>query len=123
MGVVGSDQVVIGIASSEQPALERGFVQFGNRRPVQPSGAGQAEVLGDDALGDVQAARDALVRQAADAGLSVPELLRRELTRIARRPTINEWLARTERRPSTIDRAEILDALDEIRGELPAGMV
>jgi len=61
----------------------------------------------------------ALARRAAEAGITVPDLLRREAARIARRPSVEEWLERTRRRPSQIDRAEILDALDEIRGEWP----
>ena len=61
----------------------------------------------------------ALVRRSAEAGLTVPELLRREAARLAARPTVEEWLARTRRRPSEIDRAEIVDALDETRGPWP----
>ena len=61
----------------------------------------------------------ALARRAAEAGLTVPDLLRREATRLARRPTVAEWLERTSRRPSAISRAEVLDALDEIRGDWP----
>lgn len=61
----------------------------------------------------------ALSRRAAEAGLTVPDLLRREATRIARRPSVDEWLARTRRRPSAVGRAEIIDALDEVRGAWP----
>lgn len=61
----------------------------------------------------------ALARRAADAGLTVPELLRREAVRLARRPTVDEWLERTRRRPSAISRAEVIEALDEIRGDWP----
>lgn len=61
----------------------------------------------------------ALRRRAVEAGLTVPELLRREATRLATRPTVDEWLARTRRRPSGIDRAEVLAALDELRGPWP----
>ncbi|HMQ25909.1 MAG TPA: hypothetical protein PKA98_07970 [Acidimicrobiales bacterium] len=61
----------------------------------------------------------ALGRRAAEAGLTVPDLLRREATRLASRPTVDEWLERTRRRPSTITRAEVLDALDELRGPWP----
>jgi hypothetical protein len=61
----------------------------------------------------------ALARRAAEAGLSVPELLRREATRLAARPTMQEWLARTRRRPSNITTAQVLEALDEIRGPWP----
>lgn len=62
---------------------------------------------------------EALRRRAAEAGLSVPELLRREATRLAARPSVEEWLARTSRRPSGIERADVLAALDESRGEWP----
>lgn len=62
---------------------------------------------------------EALRRRAAEAGLSVPELLRREATRLAARPTVEEWLARTRRRPSNIERDDVLSALDEMRGEWP----
>jgi plasmid stability protein len=61
----------------------------------------------------------ALRRHAAEAGLSVPELLRREAARLAARPTVEEWLSRTGRRPSGIERADVLAALDELRGEWP----
>lgn len=61
----------------------------------------------------------ALTRHAADAGVTVPELLRREVARLASRPSVDEWLERTRRRPSKISRAEVVDALDEIRGSWP----
>ena len=61
----------------------------------------------------------ALGRRAAEAGLTVPDLLRREATRLASRPTVDEWLERTRRRPSTISRAEVLEALDDVRGPWP----
>jgi len=60
-----------------------------------------------------------LKRQAAGAGLSVPELLRREVARLAARPSIEEWLERTRRRTSTITNAEVIEALDELRGPWP----
>lgn len=61
----------------------------------------------------------ALARRAAESGLSVPELLRREAARLATRPTVEQWLARTRRRPSQITSAEIVDALDQVRGPWP----
>jgi hypothetical protein len=61
----------------------------------------------------------ALTRQAAEAGLTVPDLLRREAARLAARPTVDEWLARTRRRPSGISRAQVLEAVDELRGPWP----
>jgi hypothetical protein len=61
----------------------------------------------------------ALARRAAEAGLTVPDLLRREAARLASRPSVDEWLERTRRRPSAIARSEVIDALDEIRGPWP----
>ena len=60
-----------------------------------------------------------LARRAADEGITVPELVRREMTRLASKPTIAEWLERTRRRPSSDTHAEVLAALDEIRGSWP----
>lgn len=60
-----------------------------------------------------------LVRLAAEAGVTVPELLRREVSRLASRPSIEEWLARTRRRSSAITAAEVRRALDEQRGPWP----
>lgn len=61
----------------------------------------------------------ALAIQAADAGLSVPELLRREIVRVAARPPPDQSLERTKRRPPEAARREVLDALDEVRGRWP----
>jgi len=61
----------------------------------------------------------ALVRRAAEAGVSVPDLLGREATRLAPRLTVQEWLERTRHRPSTISRAEVLEAFEELRGLWP----
>jgi hypothetical protein len=61
----------------------------------------------------------ALQRHAAAAGTSVPELLRREVARIAARPTVEEWLARTRRRTSAGSIADTIAALDELRGPWP----
>ncbi len=60
-----------------------------------------------------------LVKRAGEAGLTVPDLLRREAARLVSRPSMQEWLARTQRRPSGIARASILQALDESRGPWP----
>ena len=60
-----------------------------------------------------------LARRAAEAGVTVPELLRGEAKRIAARPSVEEWLSRTRRRSSNISRAEVVDALDESRGPWP----
>jgi hypothetical protein len=61
----------------------------------------------------------ALARRAAEAGLTVPDLLRREAARLASRPSVEEWLARTRRRPSDISASEIVGALDDLRGPWP----
>jgi hypothetical protein len=61
----------------------------------------------------------ALFRRAAEAGMTVPELLRREAARLAARPTVTEWLERTRRRPSPVTANEVTQGLDELRGEWP----
>ena len=61
----------------------------------------------------------ALSRRAAEAGLTVPDLLRREAARLAARPSVDEWLARTRRRPSDVSTTEVIEALDELRGPWP----
>lgn len=61
----------------------------------------------------------ALVRRATEAGTSVPELMRREATRLAMRPTLEEWLIRTRRHPSALSSAEVLSAFDDQRGAWP----
>ncbi len=60
-----------------------------------------------------------LVRRAAEAGVTVPELLRAEAARIAARPSMTSWLERTRSRSSRVDRAEVLAAFDEHRGAWP----
>lgn len=61
----------------------------------------------------------ALVRHAAEAGVTVPELLRREAARLASRPSMTEWLSRIGRRRSDVSTADVLATLDEWRGEWP----
>lgn len=63
----------------------------------------------------------ALATRAAEAGITVPELLRGEATRLAARPSTREWLERTRRREGTneISRLEVLAALAEHRGPWP----
>jgi hypothetical protein len=61
----------------------------------------------------------ALARRAAETGITVPDLLRREATRLAGRPTMKEWLERTRRRPSGITREQVLESFDAIRGPWP----
>jgi hypothetical protein len=60
-----------------------------------------------------------LVRRAGEEAITVPELLRREAARLAARPSVAAWLARTGRRPSAVTTAEVLATLDEWRGEWP----
>ncbi|MGH2712293.1 MAG: FitA-like ribbon-helix-helix domain-containing protein [Thermoleophilaceae bacterium] len=60
-----------------------------------------------------------LARRAAEAGVSVPELLRVEAARLAARPSVEEWLKRTRRRSSPLGRLEVVAALDEQRGPWP----
>jgi hypothetical protein len=57
--------------------------------------------------------------RAAEAGLTVPDLLRREAAKIAARPTMKQWLERTRRRTSDVTPREVVAALDEIRGPWP----
>lgn len=61
----------------------------------------------------------ALVRRAAEAGVTLPELLRREVARLAARPTVEEWLARTRRLTSATTTAEVVETLEELRGPWP----
>jgi len=61
----------------------------------------------------------ALVRHAAEAGITVPELLRREAARLASRPSMAQWLSRIGRRHSEVSTADVLATLDEWRGEWP----
>ena len=61
-----------------------------------------------------------LSRRAAEVGLSVPEFLRREAERIARRPSMIDWLARSEKRTSAVRPSDVVEMLDELRGEWPA---
>ncbi len=56
-----------------------------------------------------------LRRRAAEEGVSVPELLRAEATRLAARPSIATWLASTRRRSSGVGASDVLEALDELR--------
>ena len=56
-----------------------------------------------------------LRRRAAEEGVSVPELLRAEATRLAANPSIAAWLASTRRRSSAVGTKDVLEALDELR--------
>ncbi len=60
-----------------------------------------------------------LARRAAEARVSVPELLRVEAARLAARPSLEDWLKRTQRRSSPLGRLEVVAALEERRGPWP----
>lgn len=60
-----------------------------------------------------------LAHRAAAASLTVLELLHWEAARIAARPSLAEWLERTRRRPSPVIAADVVEALDELRGGWP----
>lgn len=61
----------------------------------------------------------ALTRRAAEVGVSVPEFLRQEAERLAARPSLEAWMERTRRRPSTVTAADAVEALDDSRGSWP----
>jgi acyl carrier protein phosphodiesterase len=60
-----------------------------------------------------------LVQRAAESGITVPELLRREVDKLAGRLTSREWLERTRRLSSPVRESEVVDSLDETRGPWP----
>ncbi|MEX0790489.1 MAG: hypothetical protein WD178_06915 [Actinomycetota bacterium] len=60
-----------------------------------------------------------LQRRAAETGISVPELLRKEAARLVSRPSLAEWMERTSRRSWDATNREVVEALDEIRGPWP----
>ena len=62
----------------------------------------------------------ALAQRAAEAGVSVPEFLRGEIAKLASRPSIEQWLERTRRRPGQTTQRDTLEALDELRGAWPS---
>jgi hypothetical protein len=53
--------------------------------------------------------------RAAEANVSVPELLRAEAARLAARPSIATWLASTQRRTSAVTSSTVIDVLDALR--------
>ena len=59
------------------------------------------------------------ISRAAEAGTSVPELLRSEAARIAARPSMATWLASTGLRRSDRSESDTMTALDELRGAWP----
>ncbi|MEY2513386.1 MAG: antitoxin FitA [bacterium] len=62
----------------------------------------------------------ALVRRAAETGISVPELLRIEATKLASRQSMAAWLLSLPRpTTSSITTADVIASLDESRGPWP----
>lgn len=64
----------------------------------------------------------ALVKRGAETGISVPELLRIEATRLAARPSMEAWLKSVRdgpRRGSPGSSADTIAILDEWRGPWP----
>lgn len=62
----------------------------------------------------------ALVRRAAEDGISVPELLRQEAVRLVSRPSMKAWLDRVGRKPiADIPPGHVVEVLDEWRGPWP----
>lgn len=69
---------------------------------------------------DISEETYSLLRQrAAESGMSVPELLRREVDRMVSRPSMREWLDRTASRGWTPVTLDTVSALDELRGPWP----
>ena len=62
----------------------------------------------------------ALVRRGAETGISVPELLRIEATRLASQPSMKAWLASLpQERTSFVTTEHVIATLDEWRGPWP----
>ncbi len=62
----------------------------------------------------------ALLKRAAEERISVPELLRREAVKLARRPSMQAWLERVGHGP-VLDSSgqDVNQILDELRGPWP----
>lgn len=59
-----------------------------------------------------------LVRRAADAGMTVPELIRRLAEREVARPSVRQWLERTRPGGKVVD-TDVMTLVDELRGPWP----
>ena len=55
--------------------------------------------------------------RAAAAGMSMSEYLRSELVTLAARPTLDEVLARAQRRPAGVPTQVIVDTIRDMRGD------
>lgn len=64
----------------------------------------------------------ALKSKAALEGISLSDLILREISDTVEKPTMNEWLAEIERNPIRhgVSSEDIVSAIREMRGELPA---
>jgi len=60
-----------------------------------------------------------LVQRAAETGQSVPDLLRKEVEKLASRLSTREWLDRAERMGGPVRSSDVVDLLDEARGPWP----
>jgi hypothetical protein len=58
-----------------------------------------------------------LRRRAAEAGVTVPELLRREVARIAAQPSIETRLASLPQRTPSVGRGEVDELLRKVRDD------
>ena len=60
-----------------------------------------------------------LVQRAAEIGVSVPDLLRKEVEKLASRLSTREWLYRAQRMGGPPRRSDAVTLLDEARGPWP----
>lgn len=60
-----------------------------------------------------------LVQRAAETGISVPDLLRREVEKLASRLSTREWLDRAQRLGGPGRTSDVVTLLDEARGPWP----
>lgn len=60
-----------------------------------------------------------LAQRAAETGQSVPDLLRKEVEKLASRLSTREWLDRAERLGGPTRNSDTLALLDEVRGPWP----
>ena len=60
-----------------------------------------------------------LAQRAAETGISVPELLRREVEKLASRPSTREWLNRVQGLGGPARSSDAITLLDEARGPWP----
>ena len=61
----------------------------------------------------------AVLQRAGNGGITVGDSLRRGAARLASRPSMTAWLARSGQRPSTVSTSDVLATLDGWRGDWP----